>query len=232
LTKRFFRRAEVAECGAGFTVALDGRPIRTPEKAAVVLPTRPLAAALAEEWQGQGEEIEPESLRLTRLANTAIDRVSKARPALVAEIVAFGGTDLVCYRAEGPPELVRRQEAAWRPLIAWIAGHYEVRLTVTEGVVPVAQPAEAAAAFHAAVAPLDDMALAALYAAVAACGSLVLGLALLEGRITPEEALELSLIDERFQAESWGANLIFARRCEALGADITAAARFMGLSRP
>jgi chaperone required for assembly of F1-ATPase len=138
--KRFYGKAEVAERDGGFTVTLDGRPVRSPAKASLVLPTRMLAEAVASEWQSQEGEIRPKSMRLMRLANTAIDRVGRQRDAVIEEVAAYAGTDLVCYRAERPAALAARQRAAWQPLIDWVARRYDVHLVVTTGVMPVEQP--------------------------------------------------------------------------------------------
>ncbi|MGB8274449.1 MAG: ATP12 family protein, partial [Alphaproteobacteria bacterium] len=184
----------------GHTVALDGRPLGTPAKAAFVVPTLALAEAIAAEWQDQGEVIEPETLRLTRLANTAIDRVRVVRDAVIDETLGFGGSDLLCYRAEAPPELVQRQNAAWEPLLAWLAASHGVALRVTAGVVPLEQSEAALSGLRAALEAMDDMMLTAVHGATAACGSLVIALALAEGRISALDAFRLSRIDELFQA--------------------------------
>lgn len=230
--KRFYSMAEVAERNGGFTVVLDGRPVRTPAKASLSLPTRALAEAVAEEWRAQEEEIHPQSMRLMRLAATAIDRVSRQRDAVIEEIAAYAATDLVCYRAEQPASLAARQQAAWQPLVDWAARRYDARLRVTAGLMPVQQPQAATGALRSAVAVLDDVMLTGLHNATAACGSAVIALALAEGRVGPDEAWELSLVDETFQVEQWGEDGEAARRHQALREDIASAARFMELSRP
>lgn len=230
--KRFYSMAEVVERNGGFTVVLDGRPVRTPAKASLSLPTRALAEAVAEEWRAQEEEIHPQSMRLMRLAATAIDRVSRQRDAVIEEIAAYAATDLVCYRAEQPASLAARQQAAWQPLVDWAARRYDARLRVTAGLMPVQQPQAATGALRSAVAVLDDVMLTGLHNATAACGSAVIALALAEGRVGPDEAWELSLVDETFQVEQWGEDGEAARRHQALREDIASAARFMELSRP
>jgi chaperone required for assembly of F1-ATPase len=230
--KRFYSMAEVAERNGGYTVVLDGRPVRTPAKASLSLPTRALAEAVAEEWRAQEEEIHPQSMRLMRLAATAIDRVSRQRDAVIEEIAAYAATDLVCYRAEQPASLAARQQAAWQPLVDWAARRYDARLRVTAGLMPVQQPQAATGALRSAVAVLDDMMLTGLHNATAACGSAVIALALAEGRVGPDEAWELSLVDETFQVEQWGEDGEAARRHQALREDIASAVRFMELSRP
>lgn len=229
--KRFYRKAEVAERSGGFTVALDGRPARTPAKAALVVPTRGLAEAVAAEWRAQGDHIQPHTMGLMRLTCTAIDRVARHRDDVIDEIAAYGGTDLVCYHATHPRALADRQEAAWRPLLDWVARHYHAPLVVTVDLMPVGQPAAALRALRHAIAEMDDMTLAALHGATGACGSLVIALALAAGRIDAEEAWEMSLLDESYQIECWGEDDEAARRRESLREDIATAARFMELCR-
>lgn len=230
--KRFYRKAEVSARDGGFTVTLDGRPVRTPAKAPLVLPTRVLAEAMASEWRSQEGEIRPQSMRLMRLANTAIDRVGRQRDAVIEELAAYADTDLVCYRAERPAELAARQRAAWQPLVEWVARRYDVHLAVTTGVMPVAQPRAATRALKRAVAVMDEMMLTGLHSATGALGSLVIALALAERHIGARRAWELSLVDETFQIEQWGDDGEAAHRREAVREDVACAARFMELSRP
>lgn len=229
--KRFYRAAGVAHEDGRYRIVLDGRPARTPAKRPLALPARAAAEAVAAEWQAQGEEFEPAALRLTRLANTAIDRVAGNRSAVVAEVTRFATTDLVCYRATEPQELVRRQAEAWQPLVEWAGQRHGAELRVTAGVVPIAQNKEALAALARAVDGYHDFALTALHAATAAAGSLVIGLALGEGRIDAETALAAACLDDTFQAERWGIDAEAEARRAALKADIETAARFLALVR-
>lgn len=230
--RRFYRTASaVPGEGGGHGVALDGKPLRTPARAGLVVPTPGLAQAIAGEWEAQEEVVEPAALRLTRLANTAIDRVRVAREAVIEEILAFGGSDLVCYRAEGPIELVRRQNAAWEPLLAWLDLTFGVALRTTVGIVPLGQSEAALTGLRAVLSARDDMMLAALQSATMACGSLVIALALAEGRITAADAFRLSRVDEAFQAERWGEVDEARARQDAIREDIASAARFMELCR-
>ncbi|HUZ72126.1 MAG TPA: ATP12 family protein [Stellaceae bacterium] len=229
--KRFYREAMVAASERGFTVTLDGKPVRTPAKALLTVPSRALAAAMAAEWQGQCDELRPDALPLTRLASTALDLVAPRRAEIVAAIAKYAGTDLVCYRAEHPPELVERQQRAWQPLLDWAAQRYGAPLAVTAGVVPRAQPEASLAALAAAVEAQDAMALAALHLATAACGSLVIALALVEARIDAAAAFALSQLDESFEIERWGEDTEQTRRRAALRDDIALAAHFHTLAR-
>jgi chaperone required for assembly of F1-ATPase len=229
--KRFYKRAEPLESESGQGVALDRRPVKTPGKRDLILPNRLLAAAIAEEWNAQEGEIRPASMPLTRLATTAIDRVATQREAIIAETANYAGTDLVCYWATHPPALAARQQAVWQPLIDWAVLRYDAPLVVTTGVIPKSQSAESLRAFAAAVAEQDDFALIALHVATAASGSLVIGLALIEGKLDAQEAFTASQLDESFQIEAWGEDSQQAERRRALAADIAAAARFMSLLR-
>jgi chaperone required for assembly of F1-ATPase len=215
----------------GHGIALDGRLIKTPGQRNMVVPNSALAAAVAEEWNAQQGEIRRETMPLTRLVGVTIDRSATQREAIVRQVAHYAGTDLVCYRASHPPALAARQQAVWQPLIDWAAERYDAPLMVTNGVIPASQPAASLEAFAAAVAAHDDYALTALHAATAACGSLVIALALLEGRVDAGEAFAASQLDESFQIEAWGEDAEQAQRRAALAADIAAAARFMALLR-
>jgi len=229
--KRFYKKAEAVPANGGQGVALDGRSLKTPGKHDLILPSFPLAAAVAAEWDAQQGEIRRERMLLTRLAGATIDRAVGERDEIVRQVADYAGTDLVCYRATHPPALAERQQAVWQPLVDWAAERYTAPLAVTAGVIPAAQPAASLAAFAAAVAAHDDFALTALHAATAACGSLVIALALLEGRLDAEAAFVASQLDESFQIEAWGEDKEQAERRAALAAEITAAARFTLLLR-
>jgi chaperone required for assembly of F1-ATPase len=229
--RRFYEAATIAPAEGGWCILLDGKLLRSPAKRSFALPAEALAAAIAEEWQAQGEKIDPRSMPLMQLAATAIDRVADARDAVVEEIAGYGGSDLVCYRAAEPPALVRRQEALWQPLIAWLAERYDIALNVTTGIVSVEQPPHALATFRRVIEACDLFALTALAAMTGSAGSLVIALALAEGRLSAEEAADAALLDELFQAEKWGSDPEAERRRAAIRADLAAAARFHRLSR-
>jgi chaperone required for assembly of F1-ATPase len=229
--KRLYKKAEVVKRDGGYGIALDGRPIKTPAKRDLIVPNEPLAGAIAEEWDSQVGEVHPATMPLTRLATTALDRVTTQREAVIRQTAEYAGTDLVCYRAAHPPALTARQQQAWQPLIDWAAFRYDAPLTVTTGIVPRSQPPASLRCFAAAVAELDDFTLTALHSATAACGSLVIALALLEGRLDAQEAFAASQLDESFQIEAWGEDSEQAERRRALAGDIEAAARFISLRR-
>jgi len=229
--KRFYKGAAVVSVAGGHGVTLDGRPVKTPGKRELVVPSPALAVAIAAEWEAQQGEIFRETMPLTRLAGVTIDRNSTERDAVVRQVAHYAGTDLVCYRAIRPPALTARQEAIWQPLCDWASERYGAPLAVTTGVIPASQPAASLAAFTKVVVGHDDFSLTALHAATTDCGSLVIALALLEGCLDAGEAFAASQLDETFQIESWGEDSEQAKRRAALATEITAAARFMSLFR-
>jgi chaperone required for assembly of F1-ATPase len=229
--KRLYKQAEPVPREGTYGIALDGRPVKTPGKRDLTVPTGALAAAIAEEWNAQEGEVRPTTMPLTRLATTTLDRVATQRKTVVQQTANYAGTDLLCYRAGHPPALAARQQAVWQPLIDWAVLRYDAPLSVTNGVIPKSQATTSLRAFAAAVAGLDDFALTALHLATTACGSLVLGLALLEGRIGAAEAFATSQLDESFQIEAWGEDPEQLERRRALAADIEAAACFISLLR-
>ncbi|HXZ00971.1 MAG TPA: ATP12 family protein [Stellaceae bacterium] len=229
--KRFYRTVTVAAEAGGFAVSLDDKPLRTPAKAPLILPSRTLAEAIAEEWRAQGLEVKLDELGLTRLASTAIDLVSQRHREVAAEVAKYAGTDLVCYRASHPPELARRQHEAWQPLIDWATLRYDAPLETTVGVVPIVQSAVALRALAAAAESYAPLELAALHLATTACGSLVVALALIEGRLDVEGAFAASQLDESFEIEQWGEDAEQTQRRAALKADMALAHGFIRLLR-
>ncbi|MGA7868292.1 MAG: ATP12 family protein [Stellaceae bacterium] len=229
--KRFYQKAEPAKRAGGYAITLDGRPIKTPGKRDLLVPSGVLAAAIAEEWNAQEIEVRTATMPLTRLATTTLDRVATQRDAIIRQTANYAGTDLVCYRATHPPALAARQQAVWQPLIDWAVLRYDAPLVVTTGVIPKTQSATSLRAFAAAVSENDDFALTALHVATAACGSLIIALALFEGHLDAEGAFTTAQLDESFQIEAWGEDAEAAERRRALAADIQAAARFISLLR-
>jgi chaperone required for assembly of F1-ATPase len=225
--RRFYRDVTVAPGEHGHQILLDGRPMRTPAKQLFAAPTAPLAEAIADEWRAQGNTIRPDAMPLTRLASTAIDRIPAERQAAIEEAVAYADTDLVCYRAAEPFELVQRQHRTWQPMLDWLTDTYGARLLVTTSILPVVQPAAARARLRSAVEGLGDWPLVGMHMATTALGSLVLGLGLLHGRLDADAALAASLLDELFEIERWGSDVEVERRHEVLRRDVSGAARFL-----
>lgn len=229
--RRSYRSVSVAPQGSGFAVMLDDKPLRTPQGSVVAVPARALADAIAAEWEGQGDKLDLNRCPLTRIAGTALDLMPRQRDAVVAELAAYGETELVCHRAERPPALVGRQDAVWSPLVDWIRARFDAQIAVTTGVLPQAQSAATLAALARAVGGNDDWGLAALAVAVHAAGSLVIGLALREGRLDAAAAFDAAELDATFQIETWGEDSEAARRRAAVRADLESAARFVALLR-
>lgn len=202
--RRFWTAAEVRPAGDGWEVALDGRPLRTPGKQPLILPTEALALAIADEWQAQADAIDPNTMPLTRAANSAIEKVAPQFSGVAEMLGEYGGTDLLSYRADAPEDLVRLQAQGWDPLIDWAATDLGAPLRITHGVIPVPQEPAALTKLHAEVAGLDAFGLTALHDLVTLPGSLILGLAVIRGRLGADEAHALSRIDEEFQAQRWG----------------------------
>ncbi len=229
--KRFYKEAKIVPADGAFAVELDGKPLRTPEKRALIVPTAKLAEAIADEWQGQGITVKPLSLPFTRLVSTAIDRVTPRRAEVIAEIAKYATTDTLCYRADEPLALVERQQKIWQPLLDWAEARLGASFVVTHGVSPVAQSPATLAAIERVVAAHDAMRLVALHLTTTACGSVVLGLALLAERISAEEAFAAAQLDETFQIERWGEDAEQTITRDALKEDIALVTRFAALLR-
>jgi chaperone required for assembly of F1-ATPase len=228
--QRFYTDAAASTRDDGYAVTLDGRPVKTPgARVDLTLPTEPLARAVAQEWADQGEQVEPRTMPLTALACTAHDVAVPRREDLVTGIARYAETDLVCYRAPQPKALAEREQAAWQPLLDWLALSYDARLNTTTGILPVEQPEEAKQALHTAVERFDAMHLAALSSATHAAGSLVVGLALVEGRLTAAQAFEAAEVERTYQIEQWGEDREAAEERETIKRDLDSAERFVGL---
>jgi len=231
-SKRFYRSVSVDEAAAGFRVLLDGKPMRTPAKRELAVSSRALAEALAAEWEAQGERIDPAAMPLTRLVNSAIDGVAGREAEVRADIARHAASDLLCYRAEGPAELVRRQSEAWDPVLAWAHEALGVRLDLGRGVVPVAQPQAALAAIERALALLDAFGLAAHHVMTTLMGSALLALAHARGRLAAEEAWAAAHVDEDWQISQWGEDAEAKARRAHRWTDMQAASRLLALLGP
>lgn len=204
--ERFWTRANVEPAPEGWTIRLDARPLLTPAKTPLVVPSAPLAQAIAAEWDAVDGQVRPETLHFTRLANSALDRVAPRRDDVIDGLAAYGATDLLCYRAEAVSALAARQAEAWDPWLTWAAETLAAPLRITTGLAPVPQPQTSLASLRDAVAEADPFGLAALHELVAISGSLVLGLAVSRRALRAEAAWDLSRIDEAWQIERWGAD--------------------------
>jgi len=230
--KRFYKAATIDQFDDGFGVLLDGRPVRTPGRTLIRVTAKPLAEALRDEWTAQGETIDPLAMPMTQLTNTAIDRMAGVRDDTVAELVRYGETDLVCYRADRPQSLVDQQNAAWQPLLDWLRQRYDISLASFTGVLPQPQSSAALARLRQIIAAYDNFALTALHMGATSAGSVVIGLAMMEGAVTAEAAADAAQVDDQHQIETWGADEEAAARLARGRADIEAAWRFRSLLNP
>ena len=229
LRKRFYEDVSVAEKGAAFLVLLDERTVKTPGKVDLALRTRDLADAVAEEWAAQGEKINPHSMPLTQIACTAIDRVGPHRVETEELVAKFAESDLVCYRADQPADLAKRQHDCWQPSLDWLESEYGIVLTTTSGLMAVAQPDGSLAKFKDLAASFDDHELAAFAVLAQAMGSIVLGLSVKQKFMSGEDAVAAAQIDETFQFELWGSDREAEQRLRDLRQEVFDAERYLTL---
>ncbi|QDX26077.1 ATPase [Sphingomonas suaedae] len=227
--KRFWKDVALVPAQGGHDLQLDGRPVRTPGRAPLTLPSPALAEAVAEEWRAVGETIDPRAMPLTGLANAAIDRIAPDPHAFAAGLSKYGESDLLCYRAEHPLELQLRQAASWDPLLAWAKDRHGAELKATSGIVHVAQSPEAIDRLATAVASRAPFELAGLSPLVTITGSLVVALALLDRAADPEDVWSAANLDEDWQVEHWGEDELARAARAARRADYDAAVRFLSL---
>jgi chaperone required for assembly of F1-ATPase len=236
LPKRFYKAVDVAEApatpdvqGSAFHILLDGKPVRTPAKKALAVPTRGLAEAIAAEWEAQSERVDPAAMPLTRLVNSAIDGVRGREAKVRADIAKYAGSDLVCYRAEGPEELVRRQAEVWDPVIAWGQDALGARFEIARGIMPVVQPEAAKSSVADALSGRDAFALASLHVMTTLMGSVLLALAHAHGRLSTEDAWVAAHVDEDWQISKWGEDAEAAARRKRRLTEMQAASRMLAL---
>ena len=227
--KRFWTNASAVAVADGWGVTLDGKPVRTPARSKLAVPTEALAEAIAEEWNRVGARIEPRDLPLTGLANAAIDRVAPDREGFASGLANYAEGDLACYRAEGPAKLLARQEEKWDALLGWARRRYDVDFCTTTGIVHVDQPAGTVERLAHALAILDPFRLAGLAPLITIGGSLLAALAVLEQVLTPAEAWEVVTVDDRWQLEQWGSDREAEEALANRRSDFFVAARFLEL---
>jgi chaperone required for assembly of F1-ATPase len=226
--RRFYKSVDVARETEGFAIALDGRPVRTPARRPLAMPTQALGDAIATEWEAQAEIIDPSAMPLTRLANTIIDGVAAATPAVVTDIEKYLGSDLVYYRAETPDALVARQALHWDPILAFARERLDARFVITQGVRFVAQPDHAVAAARRAI-PANPWRLGAVHAIMTLTGSALIALALADGALTLDAAWTAAHVDEDWNMEQWGRDALALERRDARFAEMQAAAKVLDL---
>ena len=229
--KRFYECAVAASIPkGGYTINLDGKPIKTPSKRTLIVPTRSLADVIATEWGKQGDTVQFRTLPLTKLANSAVDYVMTQRKSVICELVACGQIDLLCYRSPDSEELLARQEKSWQPLLDWAESCLGVALIITNGVVPIRQGNEQIARLREVLSEQKPFFLSGLLSATFATQSVVIALALGKSHITPFEAWSVGMLDEIYQTELWGDDLEKSKRLAELRFEIEAAGRFMEMS--
>jgi len=225
--KRFYRETDTAEADRGWTVRLDGKPVRTPAKRPLIVPTAALAEVIAGEWASQEETVEPAAMRVNRLATTAVDLMPARRSGAVEQVVEYAETDLLCYRAVHPRALVDAQARHWDPPLDWLARTHGIRLATTTGMMPAAPDAGAVRAVAAVVAREPDWPLVGMHALTTATGSVVLALMVRARALTAAAAADAALVDERFERDQWGEEADARERERRLAADVAAAVRFL-----
>ncbi len=224
--KRFWKQTDVVESDGGFSVTLDGRPVKTPAKTAFVVPTRSMAEAIAAEWDAQDDKIDPNTMPMTRTANSAIDKVATQFAEVADMLAAYGDSDLLCYRATHPQELIDRQAAAWDPVLDWAETALDARLKPVSGVIHAPQDSAALAALSGRVHAFSPFELAAFHDLVGISGSLVLGFAVTEGYLSADQAWNLSRLDEKWQEEQWGKDEEATRQADVKRGEFAHAERF------
>ena len=204
--KKFWTEVAVTELDGGFGVALDTRPVRTPLKSVMAMPSRAFAEAVAEEWRAVVKTVNPNAMPMTRAANSALDKVTLQRADVVEMLAAYGESDLLCYRAERPEALVARQHAVWQPWLDWAEAELGAPLRTTVGVIPIAQDQRSAARLKAELDAMTPFQLTGVHDLITISGSLVLAFAVIKGALTAEQAWDASRLDELWQIEQWGAD--------------------------
>lgn len=227
--KRFWTQATPVLQDGQYQVLLDQRPVKLPSGAALTVPFAPLADGIAQEWSAAGEIFSPHDLPLTQFVCTAQERVALHRPEIIRQLVAYGLNDLLCYRADTPPHLVARQQASWDPWLRWLEATHDIALITTHGLMPVTQLPWTDTKLTALLTPRSAYQLAALGVLVPALGSFVLGLAVADGQLAPEQACEAAMLDELWQAEQWGDDPVNTAKRQAVLAELEHATRFLQL---
>jgi chaperone required for assembly of F1-ATPase len=228
--KKFYCDVSTSQIEDGFLVLLDGKAIKSPLGTPLSIPTEGLAKAIAEEWKSEGDDINLESMPLTRFANTSFDRVLSQKDAIVDEVSGFGDTDLLCYRASSPDDLAEAQSKMWDPLLAWLKGEFGISLKTTSSVLHIEQDLEDLANLQTIVNSIDVFWLSAFHSATSILGSLVLALALLKEKVSVDEAWNASRVDENYQINLWGEDFEAQKKAENDYEALGSAANFMKLA--
>lgn len=230
--KRFFEQTGVGQEGRLFTVELDGRPMRSPARTILRMPTKALAQLIADEWDSQGDMILPHNMPLTRLANVANDHMSAARMLTVGELVRYAANDLLCYRVQEPLALQEKQQELWDPWLDWAAEKFGARLATTTSMTALDHPVDALENLRNEALNAESYMLTALAHVTAMLGSAVLGFAMMEGKLSAKQAFDLSRVEEDWQIEHWGEDEEAQARAQHLLETLQASEKFMSALRP
>ena len=229
--KRFYKQVSVSEQDGNYSVLLDGKAIKTPEKSPCNIPTKSMADAVAKEWDAQKEDIIPAEMPITKLVNTAIDRVGNRRGTLIDELVEYAGSDQLCYRAEEPIELIELQSKIWDPLLKRMSDIHDIELKVTSGIVFVAQEKSQLAKIRSLIDAMENFPLMAFYAITTVTGSVTIALNLIKIHITVDQAWDAGQLDENFQISKWGSDFEAEERRENIKTELENAVYFLDLSK-
>jgi len=227
--KRVYKSVAIASEGDAWRVQLDGKGVSTPMRKPLVTHIKPLAEEIAAEWDAQKTHVDPETMPLTRLLSTAIDKVTPACATIVTELMNYADTDLLCYRASHPADLRQRQDVVWQPVLDWLAAKTGASLEVVRGIIPTQQPPQSLTALERAIGELPDLALTAFQASAAVSSSLALSLAFVDKRLSAAEVFAASQLDETYQIEKWGEDELAAQRRANIAAELEGIGRFIAL---
>lgn len=231
--KRFYRLAQVVEAPPGsWQITLDGKPLQTHQKRVLAMPSANLAAAIAAEWNGQGDTVDMQNMPLTRLTTGAIDRVAPRRQEIIRDLVAYIETDLLRYRSSSPKALSDRQSTSWQPLLDWAENMIGVKLVPVEGIMALPATQGQKEVLAGILESYDDFVLLGLTQASKISGSVVIALALLKGRLDGEMAYNVSLLEELWQTETWGLDPEADVRRATIKNDLNEIAHFLKLICP
>ena len=229
--KRVYTEVSVTDAGGVYGITLDDRPLHTPSRAILATSHEALAVAVAEEWDSQAETIDPATMPLTKLLNTAIDRVAPRRDEIIAELLRYADTDLLCYRAEAPDSLVERQEKVWQPVLDWLAAIHSITLQTGQGMMPLSQSEDDVSRLGDVLSARDDFRLTAIQATAVVTGSVVLALALADAQLSGEEIFAAAQLDETWQMERWGEDEEAVASRKNMQADLESIERFLAMCR-
>lgn len=228
--RRVYKTVSTREEGAAFAIHLDGKPARTPLRHPLVAPTRSLAQAVAAEWDAQDPHIDPQTMPLTRLLATSIDRIEQQRQAVIAQLVSYVGADVICYRASHPEDLRTRQRNMWQPVLDWLLREHDIAMTSSEGLMPVSQPPDVALRLGGTLEAMNDARLTVFQACAAATSSLALSLALVSKFLSADEVFAAAFLDEIYQAEKWGEDAAALARRRDIASGIAAMRHYLDLA--